>query len=82
MLMTIWIAGITIWPWTEALTKIPLTCLFRLLITKPDLVMVNALPEMIDHVKSLFKVFQPEDFKILVGYDTQFQLTDGYVREI
>ena len=62
--------------------KIPLTSLFRLLITKPDLVMVNALPEMINHVKSLFKVFQPEDFKILVGYDTQFQLTDGYVREI
>ena len=54
--------------------------MFRLLITKPDLMMVNALPEMIEHVKNLFKVFKPADFKILVGYDTQFQLTDGYVR--
>ena len=51
----------------------------RLLITAPDLVMVNGLPEMVTHVKGLFKAFSREKYKLLIGYDTQFELTNGYV---
>ena len=47
--------------------------------TSPDLIMVNGLPEMTSHVKGLFKAFKDEPFKILLGYDTQFNLTNGYV---
>jgi hypothetical protein len=43
--------------------------------------MVNALPEMIEHVKSLLRScpYDKMELKILAGYDTQFELTDGYV---
>jgi hypothetical protein len=49
--------------------------------TSPDLVMVNALPEMIDHVRTLLRScsYDKMELKILAGYDTQFELTDGYV---
>ena len=49
--------------------------------TSPDLVMVNALPEMLTHVKKLLRTcsYNKNKLKILVGYDTQFNLTDGYV---
>ena len=47
--------------------------------TNPDLVMVNSLPMMLDHVKALLKGYNYDksDIKILLGYDTQFTLTDG-----
>lgn len=53
----------------------------RLLMTSPDLVMVNALPEMIDHMRKLLQTcpYKKAELKILAGYDTQFELTDGYV---
>ena len=54
---------------------------FRLLVTSPDLIMVNGLPEMVTHVKGLYKAFKDEPYKILLGYDTQFELTNGYVCE-
>jgi hypothetical protein len=43
--------------------------------------MVNALPEMVEHAKNLFRGYNysTSDMKILVGYDTQFELTNGYV---
>ena len=43
--------------------------------------MVNALPEMLDYAKKLLKGYnyQTSDIKILVGYNTQFNLTNGYV---
>ena len=46
--------------------------------------MVNALPEMVDHVKDLFKGYDytTSSVKVLVGYDTQFELTNGYVNFI
>ena len=49
--------------------------------TNTDLVMVNSLPMMLDHVKALLKGYDYDqsDMKILLGYDTQFTLTDGYV---
>ena len=55
--------------------------MFRLLVTSPDLIMVNGLPEMVTHAKGLFKAFKSEKYKILIGYDTQFNITNGYVRQ-
>ena len=31
--------------------------------------------------KGLFKAFKSEKYKILIGYDTQFNITNGYVRQ-
>ena len=66
---------------TKPLLDINLSLFCRFLMTNPDLVMVNSLPMMLDHVRALLKGYDyhQSDLKILLGYDTQFTLTDGYV---
>ena len=66
---------------TKPLPVLYLSLFCRFLMTNPDLVMVNSLPMMLDHVKALLKGYDYDisEMKILLGYDTQFTLTDGYV---
>ena len=52
----------------------------RLLMTIPDLVMVNITPEMLKQTRDILKIdYDKASIKQLLGYDTQFQLGNYYV---
>ena len=51
----------------------------RLLIVAPDIILVSITPEMLKQVKEILKVdYDTATYKVLLGYDTQFDLGDYY----
>ena len=52
----------------------------RLLIVTPDIILVSITPEMLKQVREILKVdYDTARNKVLLGYDTQFDLGDYYV---
>ena len=51
----------------------------RLLVVAPDIILVSITPEMLKQVREILKInYDTARYKVLLGYDTQFDLGDYY----